>query len=287
MKSVLDYPLLHWGGYQLTLGQLIGVALIALVAWFAVAVVRRLFQRAVERRRYDRGRSHSLALIVQYVVWLAAGMGTLQVLGIDISVLLAGSAAVLVGITLSLQQIFRDLACGVFLLLEGTIEIGDVLVVDGTVGRVVEINLRTSKLRTADGMIVIVPNNKFIIEKVNNWSHQDQSPSRFAIAVQVAGTHDENALKELLLDCARVHPDVVSDDEKRRPAVRLTDFTKTDLMFELQFWTLRKWDVEVVKSDLRFAIRERFRQEGILGGEPAPAPQASAPAKETNEEEEG
>jgi small-conductance mechanosensitive channel len=285
MNSLLQYKLLHWDGYQLTVAQLLGVALLFLIVWLVLGAVRRVLDSGVRRGRWDKGRRHSMYLIVQYLAWLLGGMGVLRIFGIDISVLLAGSAAVLVGITLSLQQIFRDIASGVFILFEGTIEIGDVLSVDGTVGRVVEINLRTSKIRTGDGLIVIVPNNKFIIEKVNNWSHQDRTPSRFAIAVQVANTHDETTITGMLLDCARAHPDVVADDEKRQPAVRLNDFNKTDLMFELQFWTLRKWDVDVVKSDLRFAIRERFRKEGILGGEAAPAPQPPAPVKPSGEEE--
>ena len=98
--------------------------------------------------------------------------------------------------------------------------------------------------------------------------------------------YEEKALTDILLDCARSHPDVVTDDEKRRPAVRLNDFTKTDLMFELQFWTLRKWDVDVVKSDLRFAIRERFRKDGILGGESPAVPTTEAVVVQEKKEEE-
>jgi len=284
MDSFLQYKLLEWAGYQLTVGKLAGVTLLFLVMWLVLAGVRRVLDSGMQRGRWDQGRGHSMFLIVQYIAWLLAAMGTMKVLGIDISVLLAGSAAVLVGITLSLQQIFRDIASGVFILFEGTIEIGDVLLVDGVVGRVTEINLRTTKLRTTDGMIVIVPNNKFIIEKVNNWSHQEQSASRFSINIVVSNTCDEKHISQLLLDCALAHDDVYKASELRMPAVRLVDFNKTDLQFELQFWTPRKFEVDMVRSDLRFAIRERFRQEGVSVGEPAVVVKAEIP-KEKKEDE--
>lgn len=285
MDSFIQYKLLQWSGYQLTVGKLAAVTLLFVLMWLVLVVVRRVLAGGIKRGRWDQGRGHSMYLIVQYVAWLLAAMGTLKLLGIDISVLLAGSAAVLVGITLSLQQIFRDIASGVFILFEGTIEIGDILLVDGVVGRVIEINLRTTKLRTTDGMIVIVPNNKFIIEKVNNWSHQEQSASRFSINIVVSNTCDEKYIAQLLLDCALAHDDVVKFHEKRMPAVRLIDFNKTDLQFELQFWTPRKFEVDMVRSDLRFAIRERFRQEGIQGGEPT-FEHKPAPVKEKTKEEE-
>ncbi len=287
MDIFLQYKLLEWSGYQLTVGKMAGVAATFVFMWLVLSVVRRLLNSGIKRGRWDSGRGHSLFLIVQYLLWLLAAMATLKVLGIDISVLLAGSAAVLVGITLGLQQIFRDIASGVFILFEGTIEIGDVLLVDGVLGRVIEINLRTSKIRTTDGMTVIVPNNKFIIEKVNNWSDQGGKPSRFSINVTIANTCDENVIAQWLLDCARAHKDVVNDDEKRQSAVRLIDFNKTDLQFELQFWTLLKFEVDTVRSDLRFAIRERFRMEGIQGGEPVDVakPQLQ-PGNENPKEEE-
>jgi small-conductance mechanosensitive channel len=227
----------------------------------------------------DRGRRHSLFLIVQYIAWVLGAMGMFRVVGLDISVLLAGSAAFLVGIGLGLQQIFRDIASGVFLLFEGTIEVGDVIQVDGTVGKVEQINLRTSKILTRDGLTMIVPNHKFIVERVTNWSHQDKAPSRFSVSVTVSYHCDEKQVRQLLLDCAFEHPDVVTDDPQLSPQARLTDFGKSEMVFEMQFWTHRKFEVELVRSDLRYSLREKFRQHKI---EEPPAT-AEKPARNAEE----
>lgn len=285
LRAILEYQLLHIGEYILTISNVLGVLLIWLTVWVVLRLARRIIYKGLKSMMGDRGRRHSLFLIVQYIAWVLGTMGIFRVVGLDISVLLAGSAAFLVGIGLGLQQIFRDIASGVFLLFEGTIEVGDVIQVDGTVGRVEQINLRTSKVLTRDGLTMIVPNHKFIVERVINWSHQDKTPSRFYVTVTVNYNTDEKLVRQLLLDCAAEHPDVVTDDPDRLPQARLTDFTKTDMVFEMQFWTNRKFEVEIVRSELRYALREKFRQHCIQEPpaveekpkpveEPPPAPHA-------------
>lgn len=260
---MLEYQLFQIGGYSLTIWRVLSVLLIWAAVWLVLRVVRRVINRGLERVVWDQGRRHSLFLIVQYLVWLLAAMGMMEVVGISISVLVAGSAAFLVGLGLGLQQIFRDIASGVFLLFEGTIEVGDVLQVDGTVGRVVEINLRTSKLQTRDGMMMIVPNHKFITERVINWSHQNEEPSKFNIVVLTHYNTDEQLVARLLLECAREHANVLNDDPMRPPQARLAEFGKEEMTFELHFWTHRKFEVDGVRSELRYAVREKFRQHGI------------------------
>jgi small-conductance mechanosensitive channel len=263
LRVILEYQIFRIGDYVLTVSNVLGVVLIWAVVWVVLRLAKRLIFRGLKNMVSDRGRRFSLFLIVQYIAWVLGAMGIFRSLGLDISVLLAGSAAFLVGIGLGLQQIFRDIASGVFLLFEGTIEVGDVIQVDGTVGKVEQINLRTSKVLTRDGLTMIVPNHKFIVERVINWSHQDKAASRFTVQVTVNFQTDEKLVRQLLLESAEEHPDVVTDDPERPPQARLTDFTKTDMMLEMLFWTHRKFEVESVRSDLRFSLREKFRQHGI------------------------
>lgn len=285
LRAILEYQLLHIGDYILTVSNVLGVVLIWLAVWATLRLARRIIYKGLKSMVGDRGRRHSLFLIVRYIAWVLATMGIFRVVGLDISVLLAGSAAFLVGIGLGLQQIFRDIASGVFLLFEGTIEVGDIIQVDGTVGRVEQINLRTSKVLTRDGLTMIVPNHKFIVERVINWSHQDKAPSRFSVTVTVNYSTDEKQVRQLLLECAEEHPDVLTNDPERPPLARLTEFTKTDLVLEMLFWTYRKFEVENVRSDLRFALREKFRQHSIQEASaaaetPAQTAEPTVPAEE-------
>lgn len=264
IRTILEHQIFRIGDYTFTISMVLGMALLWLAVWLALRFARRFIYRGLKSMVSDRGRRHSLFLIVQYLAWLLGVMGMFRVLSLDISVLLAGSAAFLVGIGLGLQQIFRDIASGVFLLFEGTIEVGDVLQVDGIMGRVVEINLRTSRLQTRDGMMMIVPNNKFIIERVSNWNRHEMEPSRFSVAVTVGPDADERLVSRLLLDCATEHPDVTSSDPAYPVLVQLAAFSKSEMVLELHFWTRRKFEVEDIRSDLRYAIREKFRLHGLI-----------------------
>ncbi len=176
-----------------------------MVAYYLLLrAIRRVINRGGGRLLdlSDKGRRMSLYLLAKYFVWTVAVAVMLEIVGVHVSVLLAGSAALLVGLGLGMQQIFRDIVSGIFLLFEGTIEIGDVLEVDGKLGRVEEINLRTSKVLTRDGQTMIVPNHKFITENVLNWTHHDTNPSAFRVQVRVAHEADERQMVALLNGCS-------------------------------------------------------------------------------------
>lgn len=264
MEEILQYKIFSVGNYALTMTMLLGGLLTWFLAWLLLRTMRRVIHRSERLLNLsDKGRRHSLYLIAQYVVWTVTIAIILEVIGIHVSVVLAGSAALLVGLGLGVQQIFRDIMSGIFLLFEGTIEIGDVLQLDGQVGRVTEINLRTSKLLTRDGFVMIVPNHKFITENVFNWTHQDQIPGRFSVVFGVDYSAPENRVLEIMLECARQHVDVLHDDPAHPVQARLQDFTDQRIMFELLFWTHRKFEADGVRSDLRYAIRQQMHSQGI------------------------
>jgi small-conductance mechanosensitive channel len=265
LQAFLEYVLLEVGSYRLTVGMLIGIAVTLLMAWLAIRLVGRGLMHRRAQRRLDAGRRHSLFLIVQYLVWIVAVAASLEIVGIRLSVLIAGSAALLVGLGLGMQQIFRDIVSGIFLLFEGTVEVGDLLQLDGQVVRVEQINLRTSKLSTRDGRTLIVPNSRFITESVTNWSYSNRAsaPGRFAIRVAVAYDADERLVREALLACAEAHPDIVHGDAAYTPNAQLAELTDTRQLFDLQFWTQRKFEVDAIRSDLRYAVRQALRERQV------------------------
>jgi small-conductance mechanosensitive channel len=184
----------------------------------------------------------------------------LDTVGIKITFLLASSAALLVGLGLGLQQLFQDFVSGITLLIEGTVKVGDIVeTANGEVGQVDEINLRTSKLRTRDNIILIVPNSALIISPVINWSHIEQT-TRFSVKVGVAYGSDVEKVTELLLMCTNEHKKIV---KKPAPHVFFKDFGNSSLDFELLFYTNETFRVERIKSELRYAIDKAFRENNI------------------------
>ncbi len=265
MDELLNYVLFKNGDYVLTTGSLISIIFLLIAVRIALFLIKRIFARFFSKRNVDEGRQAAIYQLISYLFWIIAFLTALEIIGIHITFLLAGSAALLVGLGLGLQQIFQDLVSGIFILIEGTVKVNDVIELDGMVGKILSVNLRTSKVLTRDGIMIIVPNHKFIIEKITNWSHSSES-TRFKVEVGVAYGSDVEKVKSILLNCITNHPDVIQgkNGDLHDPFVRFVDFGDSALKFELYFWTNSIFQVEFIKSNLRFDIDKSFRSHGII-----------------------
>jgi small-conductance mechanosensitive channel len=168
--------------------------------------------------------------------------------------------ALLVGVGIGLQQTFNDFFSGILLLFERSIEIGDWVEIDGLVGKVMRIGLRTSIVQTRDNRSVIVPNSKLVVNNVTSWSHGDDV-ARFDVAVGVAYGSDTELVKNLLLRAAAEQPKVM---ENPAPFVRMVQFGNSSLDFEIHFWTDEFMFIEDLKSDIRFSIDRLFRENKVV-----------------------
>ena len=242
------------------ISDILEIALIFLAArlaiWFLTQVVLGNY---FKRQNIDYGSQFAINQLLKYFIYIVTGLLALESVGIQPTVLLAGSAALLVGIGLGLQQTFNDLISGIILLFDRTVEVGDFVQLGSLVGVVKKIGIRTSVLETRDDISVIVPNSKLVGEQVVNWNHSDDK-ARFSVAVGVAYGTDTTLVKNLLLSVAKENPDILPTPE---PFVRFTNFGDSSLDFELHFWSTRFMIIENVKSDLRFSIDDVFRKNNI------------------------
>jgi small-conductance mechanosensitive channel len=221
----------------------------------------KLFERRFKNSdKADRGRIESVRIITNYFLWTIAIVLILNSLSINITLLLAGSAALLVGIGFGIQQTFNDFVSGIIILFEGTIQVGDVVQVSEFVGTVREIGIRTSRVETVDKIWVIVPNSKFVTDNVVNWSKNDFL-TRFKVTVGVAYGSDTEKVQDILVSIAMAHPLI---EKEPVPFVEFNDFGDSALLFNLMYYTKEVLPLWRIKSDLRFAIDKAFREQGII-----------------------
>jgi len=260
LKDYLNYVLIDTEKLSISASDILILILILVVTKTIIELLKRIFKRQVTKKGLDIGKSHAVLQLIKYILWITAIILCLDTLGINLTILLAGSAALLVGLGLGLQHIFQDFISGIILLFEGTIKVGDIVEIqDQTVGRVKEIGLRTSKIETRNNIIMIIPNSKFISDSVINWSHIEKK-SRFSVSVGVAYGSDAELVRKILVECALEHQEV---SKKPQPFVRFEDFGESSLDFELYFWTSNNFGVEIIKSDLRFMINKKFKENGV------------------------
>ncbi len=260
LGKVLTHHLFSIKGLEINLYSVAISTLVIFGLNMGLGIIRQFITGLERRQKVDHGTGASIYLIIKYVLWVITITLVLQIVGVSISILLASLTALLVGIGFGLQQLFNDVVSGILLLFERNLKIKDVIQLDdGTVGKVTDIGLRTSKIKTRDDITMIIPNSKFVNERIINWSHNDWN-TRFHIAVGVAYASDTDLVKKLLLECAHEHGQV---SKNTKPFVRFMDFGESSLDFRLYFWVHDVFVVENIKSDLRFMVNRAFRENDV------------------------
>ena len=258
MEALWDYSFIDFHLINIKVYQIIYSLLIIILTKFVLWLIKRYCLRYFSKQN-DKGRAFAIIQLCKYILWTMAVGLVLETLGLRLTFLLAGSAALLVGLGIGINQLFNDVVSGVILLFEGTISIGDVVEVDTIVGVVDDINLRTSKITSRDGIAIILPNSKLVSDKVINWSHS-KGPVRFKVNVGVKYGTDLELVKQVLETVAAQHIKVLKSPI---PVARIVDFGDSSINFEVLFYSLDHFQVEHVKSDLRFGIEKAFQQKEI------------------------
>ena len=260
LKDILEHPLIKTQTINISVYHLLEIFIVIIVTKLVLWALNKLIHRQSNQNKIEVGTAHSIFQIIRYVLWVIAISISIETIGVKITILLAGSAALLVGLGLGLQEIFKDLVSGFFMLFEGNLKVEDIIELEGNiVGKVVEINLRTTKIETRDRLILIIPNSKFISDRLINWSHMEKK-TRFHVNIGVAYGSDVDKVRRILEEVAVNHPKIVKDP---KPFVMFSDFGESSLNFKLLFWTYDTFWVEITKSDLRYAINSKFTENNV------------------------
>jgi len=258
---ILNSPLFNIGDAEVTLLSIIWLIVLITLLIIATRFIRtQVIGRLLQRTRLDIGIQHAITTITTYVIILFALIILLQTAGIDLTTLNVLVGALGIGIGFGLQNIVNNFISGLIILLERPIKIGDRIEVGNIEGDVVRIGGRSTTVLTNDNISIIVPNSKFILENVVNWSHNERTV-RFRIPVSVAYGSDARLVEKTLLEVAKENPDVLDDPE---PAVRFMEFGDSGLLFELRAWTMTLIHKKgKLISSLNFAINEKFKERNI------------------------
>ena len=236
------------------------VALLVGVFWFSSGTKRFLFNRLLAQSGLDRSLQYAIAQVVSNIVLVVGIVIVLENTGIHLAALAVFAGAVGVGVGFGLQNIASNFISGLVILAERPITIGDRIEVAGIAGQVEHIRARSTVIRTNDNIMMIVPNTKFIDSPVTNWTYGDRRV-RFRIPVGVAYGSDVNKVRDALLAVARENAHTLKEPA---PGVFLDQFGDSSIDFKLMVWSSEmSARPSRYRSDLNFAIAEKFREAGI------------------------
>ncbi len=259
LRTFLELELIGIGEYKIQVYTLVSILVILIITKFVLWSIKKALFRRSRLTKFDRGNTYALFQIIKYVIWVIAFGLILETIGVKVTVLIAGSAALLVGIGLGLQQTFNDIISGIILLSEKSIKIDDVLEIDGDVVKIQGIGLRTSKALNTDDIAIIIPNSLITTNKVINWSHQAKK-TRFRIDVGVAYGSDVDLVINVLEESAFEHPDI---SDRELTEARLVNFGNSSLDFQVLFFSKNIFRISKVKSDIRRIINKKFTENKI------------------------
>lgn len=260
MKSLQDLLT-----YKFHLGKTVVITpksiLLAIVFYFVTWLFLKLIRRIVSRALNDEARDKFKGIFTffNYFVYTVVTLVAFDTIGLNLTTLFAASAALLVGVGLALQTFIQDIISGIFILADQSVHVGDIIQVEGQIGKVERIQLRTTRAVTRDNRVLIIPNHKFMASILYNWT-ENGTLTRESIIVGVAYGSDVDRVRELLLEVASQHRMVL---KKPLPTVLFNDFGDNALLFELLIPINRSFESNIVKSDIRFAIDKAFRENNI------------------------
>jgi small-conductance mechanosensitive channel len=248
-------------GVSLSLFQIfLLIALLMAVFWISSHTKRFLFTRFLANSGLDRSLQYAISQIVSNIVLIVGVLIVLENTGIHLGALTVFAGAVGVGVGFGLQNIASNFISGLVILAERPITIGDRVEVAGIAGQVQQIRARSTVIRTNDNITMIVPNTKFIDSPVTNWTYGDPRV-RFRIPVGVAYGSDVAKVREALITAGSENPHTLKDPA---PSVFLERFGDSSIEFELVVWSSEmSYRPRRYRSDLNFAIEQKFREAGI------------------------
>jgi potassium efflux system protein len=248
------------GDISLAPSSMLAALAILLVGLLAIRGAQRWLEtQFLPRTGLDAGLQNSIAALSGYAALVAVLALTLGALGIDLQKIALIAGALSVGIGFGLQSVVSNFVCGLILLAERPIRVGDWVVVRNEEGWVRRISVRATEIETFDRASVIIPNQDFITGVVKNWTHGN-TMGRIVVKVRVAYDSDAEKVREILLACAGRHPLVLRAPP---PAVYLMGFADIGLDFELRCLIANVEQSIPVGTDLRMDILRRFGETEI------------------------
>jgi small-conductance mechanosensitive channel len=260
IKQFLEFGF-HYGSGEkaidITIGLLLLLTLSFIATTFFMKWVRNFFTRNMVTE--DKLKFVSIFKFIKYVVYIVVILFTMSTAGINITILITASAALFVGLGLALQELFQDIIGGIFIIMDKSLRVGDIVEIDNKVGKVFEIKLRTTRAITRDDKIIIIPNHKFISDIVYNYT-QNHKTTRETVKIGVAYGSDVQLVTKILETILQNQKGVLKSP---KPFVLFDDFADSALLFSLNFYISDSFTDPRIKSEIRYRIDAEFRTNSI------------------------
>ncbi|CAM1374031.1 mechanosensitive ion channel family protein [Tenacibaculum xiamenense] len=257
LNKILDYTFKFSKDISISVRAILILIVVLIIASVLFNFLKKIVIKRL--RNDDKNKFDTVFSFASWLMYIIIFLVTLSSSGVNVTAIFAASAALLIGVGLALQTFFQDIISGIFIIIDQSVHVGDIIELDGKVGRVEEIKLRTTRAVTIDNRVLIIPNHKYLTNSLFNWT-QNGTLTKESVSVGVAYGSDVALVKKLLIKAASEHPKVFQIPP---PIVIFEDFGDNALQFTLIFALNDSFQAVIPKSDIRFRINELFNEHNI------------------------
>ena len=221
--------------------NLITALLIFIVSLYLARILSNTLRRVLNKRRAPAGVTHILA---QLMLWSIVVIGTITALQrfFNVTAFLTGLGILGFTVGFALQDIMKNFAAGIILLLQQPFHVGESIGVKGFDGTITEIDLRSTEMRATDGRVIILPNADILANPIINYSRANSR--RVDLLLHLPHSSDPDTVRRLVLDAIR---NVSGFMKVPEPVIVFNNLTDTALELNASFW------VDMTKNDPAYA----------------------------------
>ncbi|MDX1592118.1 MAG: mechanosensitive ion channel [Balneolaceae bacterium] len=260
IQDFLNLRLFSLKETPVTIMSLLIFLVFLIISLFLGSFTRKFLRgKFLDKFDIDSGLKYTLSRVAQYIVVIIGLLISFQFVGIDLTSLAVVFGLLSVGIGFGLQNVTANFISGLIIMFERPISVGDRVEVDGIEGDVIEISIRSTKIRTNNNISIIVPNSKFVENNVVNYSHGDPS-FRLDVEVGVSYASDLDTILKAMNEIADEHPNVMENPEHE---VHLVEFGDSSWNMQLRLWIANVKDRYVFRNEIHQAIVRKFEEYEI------------------------
>ncbi|MBX3095513.1 MAG: mechanosensitive ion channel [Fimbriimonadaceae bacterium] len=273
IETWANQPLINIQGLELSVGILIKSVLLLVLVIVGSKLVRRVARKALTRLpNVDTSTADSIASLVYYAL-LALGLAwALSTVGFDATSLAVFTGALGLGVGLGFQEIAKNFISGIIMLINKTIKVGDVISVNDLTGKVEEVGMYSSRMRTVLDATVIIPNSQILNDQFVNWTH-DRPIRMVEIPIGVHYESDLDEVMNILHESVREIEHLLAEPPAR---VLLLNYGNSSVDFAVRVWTDEVMYFQRVISVYNLEVWRRFKKSGVV----IPYPQQDVYVKE-------